>query len=518
MEDLLHDYLIVDTNIFLRDTGAKLNRFAHHIVTVEDVIKEVKDEVSRHRLETLPYDLELSEPKQEDIDYTVRFSKETGDYRNLSLQDIKVIALAVRYVREKLPFLELAKHPGDSRKVMNEQERLKKIHEMKQTKSSKKEEKETQKNDEEHKSLTWTVPVKSEEVKGTEDPRFPKLGEMLNAKTRPKIVTQYDYDPEEEEHKEKVDVFAETDKENEEDKGYNDYNDYNEIFEEEEIEEEEIEEEDTEETLIKEEDNKEEIKEEEDKDIGKVRIEPNEDSQRTEFIVTKAPIKKEKEVEVDEDGFISVSKGKKKENKKKDDGFGEWITPTNYHQLTKKTTFEKNAIKPLRVVCMTSDYTMQNVMMQMGIRVMSVEGKMIRKIMKWMLKCLICQEQIFDMTKMFCPKCGYHDLRRISYYVLANGSIKENFNANKTLSKRGRIYNVTVPKGGKDKGIILTEDVYNERIKAAKRTAKKHSKITDGFGVATLAEKSVVIENGRKNPNVARRKIGKKNKRLQKDY
>ena len=84
----IHEYLIVDTNIFLRDLGSKLQKYAKHVVTIEDVIKEVRDEVSRQRIENLPYDLELLEPSQEDIEYTVRFSKETGDYRNLSLQDI----------------------------------------------------------------------------------------------------------------------------------------------------------------------------------------------------------------------------------------------------------------------------------------------------------------------------------------------------------------------------------------------------------------------------------------------
>ena len=445
-----HEYLIVDTNIFLKDLGSKLQRYADHIVTVEDVIKEVRDEVSRQRIENLPYDLQTIEPTQEDIEYTVRFSKATGDFRNLSMQDMKVIALAVRFVREKLPFLELAKKPGEKRRVLNDSEKIEKIKELK--KNAKAVEINATEEKKEIKSFTWSVPVQEEgEEEGNNDPRFPKLGAQLNSKQRPRFQTQYDYDPDEEDEREKINPF-EDEKRGDEDDGefdddelfddeydneFNDdgYDDYNEEEDNDDSDDEieEVEEETEPEIVSQQVTSTTSIETENDDETEKKeeRMIRGSEETETEFIMMKVPTKKTKEVEIDEDGFITVGKKGKKEMKKKDEGFTEWVTPSNCHQLIKKKSFEDKPIKPLRVVCMTADYTMQNVMMQMGIRVMSTDGKMIRKIMKWMLKCVICQEQIFDMSKKFCPKCGYHDLRRISYYTLANGQIKENFNPNK---------------------------------------------------------------------------------------
>ncbi|KAL7717149.1 RNA-binding protein nob1 [Entamoeba marina] len=496
MEDILHDYLIADTNIFLNTKGSVLHKIAHHIVTVDDVKKEIKDEVSRHRFETLPYELEIVEPTPEDVSYVVRFSKETGDYRSLSMPDIRVIALAVRYVKEKLPFMELAKQPGQSRRILTEDEKQAKIQEIQKQKTD------VQPNTNDTQSLTWSKPT--EDIQVSNDPLFPSLDKLGTKMRKPKVTTVYDYDPNEEVEDKKFNAFEQQNNNDipssDEDDDFMNYNDYEDEpvdgSDEEEEEEDVVEFEEDQERVNENDDNS---NEEEDTKETKHQFES------IEVYVTPSPVEKKKEVEVDDDGFIT---------KDKDFGFTEWITPSNYRQLQKKTSYETRTIKPLRVVCMTADYAMQNVLMQMGIRVMSVDGKFIHKIMKWMLKCVICHEQIFDMSKQFCPKCGYHDLRKISYYTLSNGKIKENFNVNKTLSKRGRVYAVPNQSNSKGKGIILTEDVYNQRLKKATHAAKR--KDGNGFTSRQVAEKSVQIEMGRKNPNVSRKKIGKKNKSIQK--
>ncbi|ELP88878.1 RNA-binding protein nob1, putative [Entamoeba invadens IP1] len=605
MEPILHDYLIIDTNVLLRNQASQLFKKAKHIVTTESVIKEVRDTVSRHRIETLPFDLELDTPSKEDIEYTVEFSKKSGDFSRLSTQDMSVIALAVKYMREQMPEIELPKTPSDPRKVLSEAEQQKKAEETQEVEIVQVKEK----------PVTITYGPAPVEDTAEKDARFPKLGEKTKRSERPKIVTTFDYDPENEKPREKLMLFDEkknkktkieenenqeeinshnledekienpqnekTEKEEENlakigkikrsakrkmtDKDYErlafeELDDCNEEDEEDlgELEEEYLykdsdkdeEEEDDfsdgEDLLDQSEKTKEVAEgdcesEKKDREDGKIEQIKEEKSEKKTVVSQEpskgshirfeekdldfkietlpAPKKREGELIVDDDGFISVKRKKDKPKKKPiNKQFTEWITPQNYKQLDKSVFFDDENAEAYKVVCMTADYTMENVLMQMGIHVMGVEGKVITKIMNWMLKCLICHEEIFDLSKKFCPKCGYHDLRRISYYVLSDGKIKENFNVNKTLCQRGRVYQIKklTPKRNKtdktSKKIILTEDVYNKRLQETKRGVKKTSGWTeDGFSASVTAEKRVIIENGRKNPNLAKKRFGKKN-------
>ena len=56
--------------------------------------------------------------------------------------------------------------------------------------------------------------------------------------------------------------------------------------------------------------------------------------------------------------------------------------------------------------CITADFAMQNVMMRMGMRVMSMNGMMIKKTKQWIKKCNACFNIIYQMEKEFCPRCG----------------------------------------------------------------------------------------------------------------
>ena len=83
-----------------------------------------------------------------------------------------------------------------------------------------------------------------------------------------------------------------------------------------------------------------------------------------------------------------------------DDGEGEWITPSNVaiHKsraldllpgdgLTGKLT---KKVQPISSGCMTADFAMQNVLLQMGLNLVGLEGKRIQKIKNWVLRCHAC--------------------------------------------------------------------------------------------------------------------------------
>ena len=82
-----------------------------------------------------------------------------------------------------------------------------------------------------------------------------------------------------------------------------------------------------------------------------------------------------------------------------DDGEGEWITPSNaaLHKSRAMemlpTTSGKSKAKTeaiINVGCMTADFAMQNVLLQMGLNLVDVEGKRIKKLKTWVLRCHAC--------------------------------------------------------------------------------------------------------------------------------
>jgi len=63
------------------------------VLTVPDVVAEVRNKRQIRRLCVLPFDLQVREPRPESIKHCVEFAKRTGDYASLSGIDLKVISL-----------------------------------------------------------------------------------------------------------------------------------------------------------------------------------------------------------------------------------------------------------------------------------------------------------------------------------------------------------------------------------------------------------------------------------------
>lgn len=85
-----------------------------------------------------------------------------------------------------------------------------------------------------------------------------------------------------------------------------------------------------------------------------------------------------------------------------DDGEGEWITPSNVSLHTSraldllpasgpaKGKRNGKADEPISAGCMTADFAMQNVLLQMGLSLVGVEGKRIERVKTWVLRCHAC--------------------------------------------------------------------------------------------------------------------------------
>jgi RNA-binding protein NOB1 len=87
-----------------------------------------------------------------------------------------------------------------------------------------------------------------------------------------------------------------------------------------------------------------------------------------------------------------------------DDDEGEWITPSNVSihksralNLLPSDSKGKGKVEgPLHTGCMTADFAMQNVLLQMGLSLVSVEGKRIEKVKSWVLRCHACFKCVFS--------------------------------------------------------------------------------------------------------------------------
>ncbi|KAG1833485.1 Nin one binding Zn-ribbon like-domain-containing protein [Suillus variegatus] len=183
-----------------------------------------------------------------------------------------------------------------------------------------------------------------------------------------------------------------------------------------------------------------------------------------------------------------------------DDGEGEWVTPQNValhkSQALQLLPSDSNANKKGRgrkqedefvpAGCMTGDFAVQNVLLQMGLTLVGTEGKRIQKVKSWVLRCHACFKICKDNSKQFCPSCGNPTLMRASVTVASPDAspdapamqvhLKKNFQ----YKVRGTKYSIPAPKPGSAKtgpgeGLILREDQL-DYMRAKKRTDGKRDR------------------------------------------
>ncbi|XP_045438691.1 RNA-binding protein NOB1 isoform X2 [Pipistrellus kuhlii] len=224
--------------------------------------------------------------------------------------------------------------------------------------------------------------------------------------------------------------------------------------------------------------------------------------------------------EEEEDGF--------EERKDEDsDDDGGWITPSNIKQIQRD--FEQCSVpKDVRVGCVTTDFAMQNVLLQMGLHVLAVSGMLIREARSYVLRCHGCFRTTSDMSRVFCSHCGNKTLKKLSVTVSDDGTLRMHFSRNpKVLNPRGLRYSLPTPKGGKYAvNPHLTEDQRFPQLRLSRKARQKTDVFTPDYvaGVSPFVENDIssrsatlqVRDNSlgagrrRLNPNASRKKFVKK--------
>lgn len=215
-----------------------------------------------------------------------------------------------------------------------------------------------------------------------------------------------------------------------------------------------------------------------------------------------------------------------------DDG---WITKDNLHQVAPHKDTETERLKEIGISVMTSDFAMQNLLMQIGIPLRAHDGYIIRKVKSYVLECFGCYAITRTMDKQFCPKCGHNTLLKVSCSFDENGELILYRKKGYKVNKRGRRFNIPNPKFGRaNNDLILTEDqLINKYIKKkqgkARRFRDKEAISADlaysnGLGFDSVKKhnkrfREFEVGYGKKNPNTnafwkkkkGKKKRGKKN-------
>jgi RNA-binding protein NOB1 len=200
----------------------------------------------------------------------------------------------------------------------------------------------------------------------------------------------------------------------------------------------------------------------------------------------------------------------------------------------------KGPLTDQRTACTTTDFAMQNVLLQMGLILLSVDGMQIRRLKSWVLRCGACfkiHTDPFDpttgMRRMFCAHCGSDRVQRVSASVDGKtGRLKLYFSKrkrNKYMSTRGTKFSLPKPgTGNRFQGdLLLREDqllmgAWQQKVKKnmggqsrahAESIFGKDIASNVGCGVTSMPNE-IQVGFGRRNPNAAkgRERRGKKKK------
>lgn len=205
-----------------------------------------------------------------------------------------------------------------------------------------------------------------------------------------------------------------------------------------------------------------------------------------------------------------------------DDGKN-WISDSNYTKFTASPFGDGKGVEAIsdgiKVACITTDFSMQNVLLQIGLRLLSSEGMLIKRVKQWILKCIACFTTSTEMERMFCPKCGNNTMERVSYSLGQDGKMTFHTRANRPVKLTGTKFSLPKPKGGRNGDLLLREDqlmmgIWGQRQRQHKKVMNSAfgENVAHDLGVKAEKQTSLVVGYGRMNPNAqkGRERRGKK--------
>jgi hypothetical protein len=87
------EHLVIDSGAIIKGEGFNYFKCSKKFWTVQEVLGEIRDSRARHLLASLPFEIEVREPTDRGMRAVIEFARKTGDLGQLSLVDLKVLAL-----------------------------------------------------------------------------------------------------------------------------------------------------------------------------------------------------------------------------------------------------------------------------------------------------------------------------------------------------------------------------------------------------------------------------------------
>ncbi|KAH7413631.1 Nin one binding Zn-ribbon like-domain-containing protein [Phaeosphaeria sp. MPI-PUGE-AT-0046c] len=182
-----------------------------------------------------------------------------------------------------------------------------------------------------------------------------------------------------------------------------------------------------------------------------------------------------------------------------DDSDGDWITPSN---LNSRQAADSGTItvpqEQIDVATMTTDFAMQNVLLQMNLHLLSTNMQRIKKLVSKVLRCHACFATVKQMDKQFCPRCGGATLKRVNCSINSRGEFRLHLAKNYQFNKRGDKYSIPKPiagtantkwsgigggQGGWGRDLILAEDQkeFTKKIEEDRRAKGARDLMDDDY-------------------------------------
>ncbi|KAH3769925.1 RNA-binding protein NOB1-like [Dreissena polymorpha] len=409
-------HVVLDSGAFLRN--APVQNIGEKLYTISDVIHEIRDKATRQRLQVLPYELHFREPTAEAIKMVTDFSKKTGDYRSLSAVDIRVMALVYQLEKEFCGTDHIKTEPEKKVAWLASGRPLEKATEIAGFFGNASVKKSSSRTVSECSANTDQLELRSDEV--TEGITAVGSDEVTEGITAVGDRSGPD--------------DSETSSATED---HGPAHPIGELYKKEIIIADSVEEIGEHTHNVNHSDNK-SYKQEESFDGETVQ----EDAISEE---TDSENEGNDDEEQDEEGD--------------DDDGGGWITPSNIKAVKEKMGGEGMEKAEIQVGCLTTDFAMQNVLIQMGLNVLSVDGMLIKRAKSFVLRCFSCMKITTNVQKLFCPHCGNKTLTKVSMTVNEDGSVRYFLSRRRPVNTHGLQFRLPLPKGGKHvANPILFED------------------------------------------------------------
>uniref|UniRef100_A0A915Q498 RNA-binding protein NOB1 n=1 Tax=Setaria digitata TaxID=48799 RepID=A0A915Q498_9BILA len=185
---------------------------------------------------------------------------------------------------------------------------------------------------------------------------------------------------------------------------------------------------------------------------------------------------------------------------------GTWLNEDNVDRLLEHIGEITVPEKEMKVACITTDFSMQNILLRLGLYLLSVNGYRIHQLNNYILRCRACFATTAVMTKRFCSRCGNDSLHRVAVSVAEDGTVQLHINWNRLQSARGLRYSLPAPKGGKH---AVGPQLFEDQPMPQNRMARCHQDPTDigPFAMNDVTSRSAILgirsmQKVRRNPNI----------------